>query len=278
MKIQCLTTNGSRAHNEDMMFACENYGFVLDGATGLLDEHITKSESDAKWFAQTIAKYLSIYLTDAKMSLKKVLKQAIVDTQQEFKNFKGSETVKDYPSCCCTMYRIIKDKMQYLMLGDCALLYKPTNSKVVLVRPQDNIAIDKKNLQIVAQMAKEQHKTVMECRPLVQPYIIKGRMLKNTPQGYWIVSDEPKAVDHAIVGEVDLKDIEGFAIMSDGYTQIFDTFYYYTEDSFYKALQKIGVNKIYNKLYALQQKDSSCNRAPRFKLRDDATIVYVDVR
>ena len=274
MKIQTFTAAGKQ-FNEDIMFCCENYGFVLDGATGVLGQKFTNADSDAKWFSNTIAKYLIYNLPNLSWSLSKVLKQAIIETKKEYTKFNNSQQVKDFPSCCCAMFRINKQKIEYILLGDCAIIYKQTNGTIDVLRPQDNINLDKTNLQILKQISIQQKKSVLECRPQIQEYIVKGRLSKNTPNGYWIVSDKPNAVNHAIKGSFYLKDIDSLAIMSDGYSQIFDTFNYYNEKSFYNALQKYGVKKIYDKLFKLQNKDKNCNKHPRFKVRDDATIIYI---
>ena len=54
-----LTKGGkSDKENEDCVYLCDDFGFVMDGATGLLKENITNCVSDAKWYVEEFKNFL----------------------------------------------------------------------------------------------------------------------------------------------------------------------------------------------------------------------------
>lgn len=74
------TINFSRAgatNNEDEIALTNSYGFVLDGATGLLKENITNLPSDAQWFVQQWKYFLQQNLQNNSTPLKQILKQGV---------------------------------------------------------------------------------------------------------------------------------------------------------------------------------------------------------
>ena len=45
-------------YNEDECYVCENFGFVLDGATGLSGENYTNEKTDALWLVKQAKEFL----------------------------------------------------------------------------------------------------------------------------------------------------------------------------------------------------------------------------
>ena len=76
-------------------------------------------------------------------------------------------------------------------------------------------------------MAKLKHVDNVDCRPYINPYIYEGRLKKNTPEGYWIISDKQNAVNYSVKGELELNNITSMVLLTDGYSQLYDTFFKY---------------------------------------------------
>ena len=70
MKIKDFTKPGA-THNEDAIYTCEKFAFVIDGATGLLKENISNMQSDAQWFSNSLKAYLIENLTDFSLYTRK---------------------------------------------------------------------------------------------------------------------------------------------------------------------------------------------------------------
>jgi len=274
MKITQFTMPGG-THNEDAVYACEKFGFVIDGATGLLKENISNMPSDAQWFSHTLKKYLIENLPNYTFSIKDIIKNAIVEIDKIYNQFKGSENVKSKPSAGIAIFRIVGDFFEYFVLGDCSLIILD-NNKVKHLKLDDISKLDSKNLNKMKAIAKEKNINVIEARNLINDDLVKTRLSQNTKGSYWIISDNTEAVDHALCGNLPLKNITQIVGLSDGFSQIFDKFNYCTKEELLQTLCNTSIEDIYKTLWHLQEEDKFCNKYPRFKIRDDASIFNIN--
>ena len=124
-----LCCKGSGEFNEDVAGISRYGAWVLDGATGLNNKKIVSDESDAKWYVDWWNNYLSQNI-DKDFSLKDILNNGIDSVAREYKNTVGNIKVDklDIPSCSIVIIKYYKDKLEYLVLGDCTLLTKVNNN------------------------------------------------------------------------------------------------------------------------------------------------------
>jgi len=275
MKIKQFTMPG-QTHNEDAVFVCDKFGFVIDGATGLLKENISSMPSDAQWFSQTLKNYLIEHLPNLSISLKTVIKNAIIEIDKLYNQFDGSKMVKSKPSAGIALFRINNNILEYFILGDCSLIIRDNKNKLKHLKLDDLSKLDETNINKMKKIATEKNINVIEARSLINDHLIKTRLSQNTKGSYWIISDNPNATKHALCGNIALKNITQLVGLSDGFSQIFDKFNYYTKEELLQNLCNLPIEKIYKTLWNLQEEDKFCNNYPRFKIRDDASIFNIN--
>ena len=261
-------------HNEDSCFACKNWGFVIDGATGLSGEHYTHYHSDAQWLAKKVSKYLKKYLSENN-SIKDIVKNCIVFTTKQYDNVVKGRKIYDRPSCCLSLFRVENDKISLFNIGDCTILIKYINGNIEKIKKKDLCKIEKNSHEAVIKYKKEHDTTYLQAKKSVKTVFLKNRMLKNTPEGYYIFCDDVSAVEHAILKTIDKNDVDKIIIVSDGFSQYFDTFKFCDYQSFFDLLKsKKDAKQLYNHLLESQLLDNECENFNRFKVSDDASLIY----
>lgn len=261
--------------NEDTFFVSDKFGFVLDGATGLLKENISPNASDAEWF---VLKMKSILEQTAMqdLPLSQIVANAIVNADKEYMSFDGAENIKSKPSSGIALYRLNGDFLEYLLLGDVSLLVKFKSGKVTQLLMPQLTKLDGENIAKMTQVAKENNINVIDARPLINDDLLRVRLSQNTPNGYYILSDNPEAARNALTGKIELAQVESLTALSDGFSQVYDTFELFkSPEELVAALDEKTAEEIYEQLWELQEQDKYCNAHPRFKIRDDSTLIHV---
>ena len=142
-----------------MCYINKNYGFVIDGSTGITKEHYTNAGTDALWFAKKVAKYLKKHLKDLTKSIEQVLVDCLKSVNKEYDSFLKGRLVIDKPCCCVAVFRVENDKVVFYELGDCLTLIKLKNGEVQKIVRQDHINLDLKSHHAVLEY-KNNHENV----------------------------------------------------------------------------------------------------------------------
>lgn len=264
-----------RKWNEDTCFSCENFWFVIDGATSLVQDKYSNLETDAKWYSNAFGNYLKKALPDSDKSIADIIKEGIHIVVDEYKKMAKGREIVDMPSACIAIVRKVADKLEYFVLGDSGFLFKHGGS--VKEYTQTRLAeLDQININDMARIAKEKHIDVVDTRKYVLGDILKKRLTKNTENGYWVLCDDVRACDHAYQGELSLSKGDELLIYSDGFSEIWTLFNLRNKMQIFKELEQgKHLTDLYNMLYVAQEEDAGCNKFPRTKIRDDATAIYV---
>lgn len=274
MKIDYFSRSGT-LYNEDIYEANPTYAFVLDGATGLLKEKVSDMETDAQWYVNEWRNYLIHNIMDDSKTLIQIIKEGILLITKKYFQFEGADKVVSRPSSGISLFRVINNKLQYFLLGDCSQIITKTDESIMHMQIQDLPRLDGINLDRMVKAAHEKGLSrVIDARPLINNYLVETRLSQNTDKGYWILSDNPDAAEHGLTGELDFSEVQQIICLSDGYSQIYDTFEIYSVEKFAELIgASNNLSEVHNVLWNLQEKDKYCAKYPRFKLRDDATIV-----
>lgn len=264
-------TYSDNDHNEDTYYVCDKFGFVIDGATGLKGKKVTDYKTDAQWFSNKFSDYLKQALLNEEKSLTQILKEGIAEIDNKFNNFAGAEEIEIKPSASIAIFRIVNDYLEYLVLGDCPIILNTKKVKVITIK--DLQKFDKNSLKHAKKYAKKHKINVSDSIPFINDVLISVRNKRNTPNGYWTLADNPKAIDHALYERVKKEDVKQVVLVSDGFAQIYDLFKYFNPKNLLKELDKCEIKDVFEILYKLQEDDKFCNKYPRFKLRDDTTLI-----
>lgn len=260
-------------HNEDACAITNNYGFVIDGATGLLNEKVSNMATDAQWFAIEWKNFLQNNL-NSPFSLQEIFKKGVLEINEKYMAFEGAQKVVSKPSCAIALYRILNNKLQYFVLGDCSLIITTTDNQVIELTDEKLSKFENQNLEITNNIAKQANINFIDATKMVTKYLLQTRLKQNTKEGYYILSNSLQAIDNAIYGELELNNVKQIIALSDGFSQIYDKFNLYSINDFAKLIENgTMLQELYNQLWQAQENDKYCNNFPRFKLRDDATII-----
>ena len=259
--------------NEDSCAVGKNFGIVVDGSSGLDKRKVTNYPTDAAWYSETLKNYLVEHIND-KLNLKELMRNAIIAIDNEYNKFPGTENITSKPSAAIALYRIADDVLEYFVLGDCSIILRNSNNELLHLHQDDISNLDQININKMVVIANELGIDVADALPLIQEDLLRTRLTQNTEGGYWIVSNCPEAVDHALYGEVPAENIEQIAAMSDGFSQIFDTFGILEIDELMDRLETTPLQEFINILNIAKESDPKCNAFPRFKPADDKAIVF----
>ncbi|MEF8880714.1 MAG: hypothetical protein V5A72_02710 [Candidatus Nanohaloarchaea archaeon] len=116
---------------------------------------------------------------------------------------------------------------------------------------------------------------------LIQKMLRDHRTMKNTEEGYWTLSLDPKAVEKGITETYDLSKVNSIALFTDGVDPALHVYEIergmpYDFDSFLEKLSSEGVEETLESIEAYERKDSGCEKHIRFKTSDDKALVYVE--
>lgn len=251
--------------NEDVWAAGDDYAFVLDGASGLGSHNRMAPMSDACWLVRSLKNWLLLHLHEDR-SLEDIIRDGLKQLSQEYGECTGLES----PSCTISCIRIRKGRLEYYVLGDSLLLIE-TEDRLYSFCDE---AVEKLDGLVIARMQElsmEKMKPFLEMRPYVKDMLQKHRLMKNTPEGYWICDLSGAGLCHALQGSLPLNEVRRTALMSDGMMQLRE-FRRLDNTDFLDLLYR-RQSRCFPLLMELQEEDVRCRVLPRLKKRDDTTLV-----
>ena len=269
-------TNTLAPVNEDNCFAGEDFLFVIDGATGLYDNNLFQVGSDAQWLTGFLSKFLIKELPNKDKLLVDIVNEGVKKVCEEFDSLITDSTQKNisYPSATCTIVRINRGKLEYLIIGDSPLLIKMKSDKVeelseFKLRKLDDIALAE-----TVNISKQKNISISQSIVYIKDTLRKHRSLLNTPEGYNSICRDDKVASRSLYGEIVFEDVSLVVVLSDGFAQHYSLLNCSENPvDFLNQLMKKPVEELYSEIISVQNSDKDYNLYPRFKNSDDATIV-----
>ncbi len=261
------STRKYRKYNEDGLLIKDNLFFVFDGATDLSNNKYEES-SPASEFVSFIIKELS----NAKINSSNELENAFKDIICAYKKDNKFTAVASAGACGAL---IINNKIKFYSIGDCDAIVKFKDKTELLWKHNKLKELDQKVLDRILQLKKkDQNLKIMDNQEIVEMLRV-NRNLMNKPNGYKILSSDISPTQISFrTKEFDLKDIEGFVLVTDGFFQIFEPLHLMTEFNEIFITSK-SLDEWNDKILAVQLEDSKIIKYNRFKLTDDSTIIRV---
>lgn len=244
----------------------EDWLLLMDGASPLAPSSM--EPSDAAWFVREADRLLSsrIHLP---------LMEALRDSMKLIRrSWKG--TSENMPSSGIVFLRLVQGDLQYLLLGDCTLSLELVDGSFFTVEDDALCRLDRIALAELQDHAAKLGKFPRECLPLIQETLRRHRDLRNTPDGYYILDPSGRGLPYSKIGSIPARKIRSVFLTTDGFSQLRE----FTGESFsslHKRAKKEGLPSLLGELHHMQEQDSSFNRLPRFKFRDDASAVIAKV-
>lgn len=267
----------SKQWNEDFAYVCDDYGFVLDGATAVTSQKFSNLDSDAEWYSKTMGNFLINNLEDKSKSIFEIVRSGIKSIKKEYKKLsKGSEVI-DFPSSTLSLARIIGENVEFYTISDSIILVEDIFGNVFEVFDSRNAINDSIRMSYIQGKVYNEKLTILEARQKYPDIIFDGRKLRNTIGHQYVLADDEDAADEGIAFSMEKKFIKKIVILSDGFSQCFDLFKFVSPEEFVKKIncEKDAI-KMYEKLVKMQNKDFDCKKFLRFKKTDDASLVCMN--
>ena len=278
MKVcDTLCYQGSAKYNEDIVGVSPFGAWVLDGATGLNNKNLVSDKSDANWYVNWWNKNLHQNI-NKEIALKEIIADGIKLIRDEYYGIVNKDRIEklDTPSSSISIIKFYSDKIEYFLLGDCALHFKQ-EEKVKIIKDRTLCYLDKLVYDEMENLPNLKELSYEEIKSSVMKTIISNRLKKNTKDGYWILDFDKEAIDNSINGFIYIKDNIKLMLTSDGFSCISDRYNEIEEQELLNNVEESGVGNIYNKLRKIEEDDYLTTRFPRFKINDDSSCVYLDI-
>lgn len=277
IKSEYVCEKGSAEVNEDIANITESGAWVLDGATGLNGYNLIDDGSDASWYVNWWNNYLINNLKQDK-SLVDLIKDGIHNVKYDFLSLASRNEINDLdmPSSSFFVVRWNKDKtkLEYCGLGDCMFIIK--NKDGINNFYDKNLSkFDSNVLSKLGHVLNTMDVTHADGKLLIMEDIINNRLKKDKPDGYYILGFNKDSAYHMMQGEINIDGETEIIILSDGFYALFDKYEHMSLNDFIDNVSKGDTSKLYKQLREIEHKDNSARKFPRFKINDDASMVYL---
>jgi len=269
MLVRFATRPGSEDRpNEDFVGAFPDCAVLLDGAGGP-SELPSGCAHGTSWYVRQLgARCLAGMEADYGRSLSEILASAISDVTDLHRDT-CDLAAPGTPSSVVVMVRLGGKEFEYLVLGDSTLAIDTGDAEIVTVSDR--------RIDGVAEAEYRQ----MEALPTGTPghqaarieFVVKQRLARNQPGGYWIASTDPGAAGQAITGSLPVGTVHQTALLSDGVTRYVE-FGLGTWNDLLAILAADGPDAVFNAVRAAEEADAEGVTWPRAKRCDDVGVVH----
>ncbi|OZM83943.1 hypothetical protein [Pseudonocardia sp. MH-G8] len=259
MRVRIATLPGSADRpNEDHAVADAGTAVVVDGLTARTETHCVHGVA---WFAAQLARDVR----DAgDAAPREALRAGIARTAARH----SGTCDLGAPATPCAAVGVVRvggGLLRYAVLGD-----------VSLVLGDEHVVSD----QRVAEAARAQRAAAArlplgsDARAAALVSMKRAEIAqRNRPGGYWTAAADHAAADHALTGEVPLRDLTHVALLSDGAARAVDPFGLTGWAGVLALLASDGPDALLARVRAAERADADATRWPRTKVSDDATAV-----
>ncbi|MDX2559343.1 protein phosphatase 2C domain-containing protein [Streptomyces sp. TX20-6-3] len=267
MRVEAYSSGCPGRDNEDFAIWDDDVAVLLDGA-GMPDALHPPCVHGVSWFARTLGTALHSAASSSE-TLQSALALAIAHTADLHRDTCAVDDALS-PSATVAVLRMRGDFVEWLVLGDCTLLFERGHSVE---------AISDDRLASLARKDRAAMKAAplgsAERRQLHFRLVQAERALRNRPGGYWVAAADPRAAEAALTGAYLVDDVERAALLTDGAARLTDTFALTDWAGCLDILQDQGPEALIGRVRAAELADESMTHWPRSKPHDDATVVYI---
>ncbi|MCH5583575.1 hypothetical protein MK805_01140 [Shimazuella sp. AN120528] len=176
------------------------------------------------------------------------------------------------------MIRLSEQKLEYFVLGDSSLCIY-TNSTLDHICDRRLQQIGSPIRSSISSLLKEGHGYMSpEIKQQKQTLLALQNQLRNHKDGYFIVSLDPDAAEHALIGEKPLPSQKNWtiALMTDGLSRLVDTFEVISSwENLLRYLAETPAIQVIERIRAIEYADPNGQKYPRFHKHDDASMLMI---
>ena len=280
------STRSDSSLSEDDFAHGRNALVLMDGATVIdgSDNHFLDNASDAYWLShrgcELMMKELQkIEATEEMLALRRVLATLKSEYEQVVGQIPADSTPADVPNSTLSCAWIVEDRLEILQLGDCPVSLRKVDGSYVCLPGDANLAkISQQNESDIARLIEEGTE-LADAVAVLRPQCVDMRrsMCNNGYAGSYSI--------FAFVGEdfirpktvsLPASEVESVCLYSDGYAELMMFDESMSMESLHDETMR-SIPSCMGKLLSAQELDSHCIRFPRFKKRDDITVVSASI-
>lgn len=117
----------------------------------------------------------------------------------------------------------------------------------------------------------------MAAKRATRELIVENRRQLNIQGGYWALSFDDRAVDHARGSTLSTADVDAVALFSDGFERLTERYDALTYETLFETVREEEAEPLFDELRRIERKDKNCTTHPRIKPCDDAALLVVDL-
>lgn len=264
----------------------KTYKFIIlmDGATGLgKDYEISKGKTSAEWYVEfMMLKIKEILSKNPTSNLEEVIELAISKAINEINKYQNEKNIilEEYakPSAAIALLRSNGKTIDIFLLGDTETIVAYKNGEVFKVDNPNKKALQKLDTSVIhrmAEIAKERGCNVIDVMTdsEIQSMLQTNRAKKNAncEDTYWVCGTTPGIAKYGTNISINNNFIEGIILATDGFDY---SMLGLNPKEVYELVKKYGIKYVSKAIRDEQERDSKCNKYPRFKKGDDLTAIY----
>ncbi|PKM93689.1 MAG: hypothetical protein CVU84_13985 [Firmicutes bacterium HGW-Firmicutes-1] len=266
-------------YNEDIANAVSNAAWVIDGSNGLDPQVFSSSDSDGKWYAEMLDKYLLENISNQSICLQEIVLQAITFMYEEYKKFTGDDHIEElnHPSAGISLVRWYKDKLEYFVMGDCQIWLKDyRNIKVI-----SDYKVASLNEKVILALKEnmQQGFSHEDAIKNVQSLIVENRNKCNKINGYWGLNFNRIAVYHGVSGKIKYGKEHNYLeilLATKGFYAITECYKKMHEAEVFKFAKSKGLNEVGIYIRNVEEADKDFRKYARIQKSEDTSAVYID--
>lgn len=276
----------SKDQSEDAFRLASSSIVLMDGASVVNgdENHFYSDASDAAWLAREGSLLISSLLENPSIDEKAAVAYALTELEGIYADtvrpVSCGTTPADLPSSTLSIARIVDDEFRVSQLGDSPISVKLANGKFICLPGDRNLdGWDKRNKSIVAKKLADGMQ-LDDIRTELAPVFSDIRRYhcnNGAPGSYRIFcfSGAHFACPQTVC--LPASEVESVCVYSDGYSEMFLFEPELTMEELHEQTMR-SIPSCMGKLLSYQEFDSDCTRYPRFKKRDDITVVAATVQ
>lgn len=276
MRIIDVFSVAGADNNEDLIEFRKDFALLLDGSTGLKKKLIKGYPSDAIWFVKQAAEFTVERLNEYPDTFRFVEDLILyLLNSYEALGLRNVERI-DMPSASMVLIRDRIDIIEIISLGDCTTVVELKSGDLEVIYDGRVAVLDQSVVDKMKVISKEKDITIGEARSFVTDALIANRNKKNTKDGYTVLGLDPIALSDMEIRRYQASEVIRICAFSDGIAEYYAGLRL-SEDvtEFYRRVNEYGIAHIISELREAENNDLSCDKYPRLKAKDDASIIML---
>ena len=278
LEVVDLVSVASGPENEDRAGARPPLAWVIDGATDVVPEPLTRNGSDAAWFAAAMHDAVGELAAAPLPSLIELPEIVAARLAPRFGAAVRRAPVNagEHPSAAAIVIRADgTGAIEYVSLGDCVLMVEH-EGRLARIGIDEEEAGDRWVADaLTGASADAEARAAPLTRADLWPRLRAQRARMNTPAGYGIFSITPPPRPMIRHGTLACPAGTRVLLATDGLMRLVDVFRRYDAARLFAAAWSDGLAPLVDELRALETADADCTRFPRAKTSDDTTALLL---